>query len=52
MADLELRILGRNILLFLAILSGLVIGEMIMVSVEESTASVRQQAVYKAPPQE
>ena len=52
MADLDLRILGRNVLLLAAILSGLVIGEMIIVSAKEPAASVRQQAVYKAPPQE
>jgi hypothetical protein len=52
MADLDLRILGRNILLLVAILSGLVIGEMIIVSAEDSATPVTQQAVYKAPPQE
>jgi len=52
MADLDLRILGRNTLLFVAILSGLVVGEMVIVSAEEPATSVRQQAVYKAPPHE
>jgi hypothetical protein len=35
MVDFDLRTLGRNILLLVAILSALVIGEMVLVSAEE-----------------
>jgi len=52
MEDFDLRTLGRNILLLVAILSVLVIGEMVLVSAEEPVASVRQQAANEAPRQE
>jgi hypothetical protein len=52
MQDFDLRTLGRNILLLVAILSVLVIGEMVLVSAEEPVASVQQQAAYHPPPQE
>jgi|GEM_PF-4517138 hypothetical protein len=52
MQDFDLRTLGRNILLLVAILSVLVIGEMVLVSAEEPAPSVQQQAVYHPPPQE
>jgi hypothetical protein len=52
MEDFDLRTFGRNILLFVTILSVLVIGEMILVSAEEPVTPVQQQAVYKAPRQE
>jgi hypothetical protein len=40
MADFDLRTLSRKILLLVAILSILVIGEMVLVSAEEPAASV------------
>ena len=46
MEDFDLRTLGRNILMLLAILSVLVIAEMVLVSAEEPGASVQQQAAY------
>ena len=52
MEDFDLRTFGRKLLLLVAILSALVIGEMILVSAEEPPASVQQQAVYKAPRQD
>jgi len=52
MEDFDLRTLGRNILVLVAILSVLVIAEMVLVSAEEPAASFQQQAVYKAPGQE
>jgi hypothetical protein len=52
MDDFEMRTLGRKFLLLVAILSVLVIGEMILVSGEEPAGSVQQQAIYKASPQE
>jgi hypothetical protein len=52
MEDFDLRTLGRNSLLLVAILSVLVIAEMILVSAEEPVASASQQSVYKAPRQE
>jgi hypothetical protein len=55
MADLDLRTLSRNILLLVAILSFLVIAEMVLVSAEEpapSTQSSSQPALRagQAPP--
>ena len=47
MVEFDLPALGRNILLIVAILSVLVIGEMILVSAEEPVASFQQQASYK-----
>ena len=41
MVDFDLRTLGRNILLIAAILSLLVMGEMLLVSAEEPPASVQ-----------
>jgi len=52
MEDFDLRTLGRNILTLVAILSVLVIAEMVLVSAEEPVASVQQQAAYEAPRQE
>jgi hypothetical protein len=52
MEDFDLRTLGRNILILVAILAVLVIAEMVLVSAEEPGASVPQQAVYEAPRQE
>ena len=52
MEDFELRTLGRNILMLVAILSVLVIGEMVLVSAEERGALVQPQAAYQAPRQE
>jgi len=52
MDDFDLRTFGRRMLLFVAILSVLVIAEMVLVSAEEPAASFQQQAVYKAPGQE
>ena len=52
MADFDLRTLGRNVLLLGAILSVLVMGEMILVSAEEPAASVPQQITYTASGQE
>jgi len=52
MEDFDLRTLGRNILMLVAILSVLVIAEMVLVSAEEPVASVQQQAAYEAPRQE
>jgi hypothetical protein len=49
MEDLDLRTLGRNILILIAILSALVMAEMVLVSAEEPAASVQQQAAYEAP---
>lgn len=48
MADFDLRTLGRSVLLLVAILSVLVMGEMILVSGEEPAASVPQQITYTA----
>jgi len=48
MEDFDLRTFGRKLLLLVAILSALVIGEMILVSAEEPPVSAQQQAVYKA----
>jgi hypothetical protein len=50
MVDLDLRTFGRNILLLVAILSALVIGEMVLVSAEEPPAAVHdssQQSSYR-----
>ncbi len=52
MADFDLRTLGRNVLLLVAILAALVMGEMILVSAEEPAVSVPQQITYAAPAQE
>ena len=52
MEDFELRILGRNVLLLMAIISVLVIAEMVLVSAEERGALVQPQAAYQAPRQE
>lgn len=52
MEDFDLRTLGRNILILSAILSVLVIGEMVLVSAEEPGATVQQRAAYEAPRQE
>jgi hypothetical protein len=52
MKDFDLPTLGRNSLLLVAILSVLVIGEMILVSGEEPVVPAQQQASYKASPQE
>jgi hypothetical protein len=52
MEDFDLRTFGRKLLLFVAILSALVIGEMILVSAEQPPPSGQQQAVYKAPRQD
>jgi len=52
MEDFDLRTFGRKLLLFVAILSVLVIGEMILVSTEEPSESGQQQAAYKAPRQD
>jgi len=41
MVDFDLRTLGRNILLLVAILTVLVIGEMVLVSAEEPPAPVQ-----------
>jgi len=48
MADLELGTLSRKILLIVAILSCLVIGEMILVSAEEPAASIPDPAQHAA----
>jgi hypothetical protein len=52
MADFDLGTLVRKSLLIVAILSILVIGEMITAPAEEPASSVQQQAAYKVPPQE
>ena len=52
MEDFDLGTLGRNILLLVAILSVLVVAEMVLESAEEPVASVQQQAAYEAPRQE
>jgi hypothetical protein len=52
MQDFDLGTLGRNILLLVAILSILVVGEMVLVSAEEPVAPVQQQAVYHPAPQQ
>lgn len=49
MDDFDLRTFGRKMLLFVAILSFLVMGEMILVSAEEPAAPVQQQTAYSAP---
>ncbi|HEV8416049.1 MAG TPA: hypothetical protein VGQ49_20830 [Bryobacteraceae bacterium] len=51
MDDFDLRTFGRRMLLFVAILSVLVMGEMILVSAEEPAGSVQQQTAYSAPRQ-
>jgi hypothetical protein len=51
MEDLDLRTLGRKMLLFMAILSALIMAEMILVSAEEpAPAAVQQQAAYSPAP--
>jgi len=52
MQDFDLRTLGRNILMLAAIISVLVIAEMVLVSAEEPVASFQQQAAHQATPQE
>jgi len=47
--DFDLRSLCRNLLLIVAILFVLVIGEMILVSAEEPAPSVQEQALLEAP---
>jgi hypothetical protein len=51
MDDFDLRTFGRRLLLFVAILSVLVMGEMILVSAEEPASPVPQQTAYSAPRQ-
>jgi len=51
MDDFDLRTFGRRMLLFVAILSVLVMGEMILVSAEEPAGPVQQQTAYSAPRQ-
>jgi hypothetical protein len=49
MDDFDLRTFGRKMLLFVAILSVLVMGEMVLVSAEEPAGPVQQQTANTEP---